>query len=71
MRLDVPYGMRLRCSLRSEASFSRQLEALIAAVKFVEANRLQNEELLVHRERFVDSWIKEIFIWVLKAFVQG
>ena len=31
-------GTRLRCSLRSEASHPRQLEVLIAAVKFIEAN---------------------------------
>ena len=30
---------------------------------------LLNEELLVQGERFVDSWIKETFIWILAAFV--
>ena len=28
---------------------------------------LKNEELLVHSERFVDSWIEETFIWILAA----
>ena len=26
---------------------------------------------LVHGEMFVDSWIKETFIWILAAFVHG
>ena len=34
----VPFGTRLQCSLGSEASDSRQLEILNAAVKFMEAN---------------------------------
>ena len=38
MRLHVPSGTKLRNSLRSEASNLRQLEILIAAVKFMEAN---------------------------------
>ena len=37
-RLGVRSGTRRRCSLRSEASNSRQLEVLIAAVLFMEAN---------------------------------
>ena len=61
----------LRCSLRSESSHSRQLEILIAASKFVEANGIKRKELLVQGERFVDSWIKETFIWILAAFVQS
>ena len=32
---------------------------------------LQNEEPLVHSERFVDSWIEEIFVWILVASVHG
>ena len=36
--LRVPFGTRLLCSLRSEASDPRQLEILNAAVKFMEAN---------------------------------
>ena len=31
----------------------------------------KNEELLVHDERSVDSWIKETVIWILVAFVHG
>ena len=31
----------------------------------------KNEELLVHSERFVDSWIEETFIWILVAFAHG
>ena len=37
-RLRVPFGTRLQCSLRSEASEPRQLEILNAAVKFMGAN---------------------------------
>ena len=36
--LRVPSGMRLLCSLRSEASDPRQLGILKAAVKFMQAN---------------------------------
>ena len=38
MHLRVPSGVRLQCSLRSEASDPQQLETLNAAVKFMEAN---------------------------------
>ena len=38
MPLGVRSGMRLRCSLRSETNYSRQLEILIVTVKFVEDN---------------------------------
>ena len=32
---------------------------------------LKTEELLIHSERFVDSWIEETFVWILVAFFQG
>ena len=66
----MPFGTRLQCSLGSEASDPRQLEILNAAVKFMEAN-WPSEELLIHSERFVDSWIEETFVWILVAFVHG
>ena len=28
-------------------------------------------EVLIHSERFVDSWIEETFVWILVAFVHG
>ena len=56
-------GFWLRRGLRSEASNPRQLEVRVAAEKF--------KELLVHTGRFVDSWIKEKFVWILAAFVHG
>ena len=61
-RLRVPSGVRLQCTLRSEASDPQQLEKLIG---------LQNEEPLIDSEMFVDSWIEEIFVWILVAFVHG
>ena len=45
-----------------------QLEILIAAVKLMEANLPQNKELLVHSERFVDSWFEETIIWLTASF---
>ena len=36
--LRLPSERRLRCSLRSEASYPAELEILIAAVKFGEAD---------------------------------
>ena len=61
---------RIRHNLRSEASNPQQLEILTAASsrKLI---GLENEELLVHSDRFVDSWIEEIFSWILAAFVHG
>ena len=32
---------------------------------------LKTEELLIHSERFVDSWIEETLVWILVAFVHG
>ena len=60
--LEVHSGTRPMRSLRSETSNPKQLEILIVAVKFMQANLPLNEELLVHSTRFVDSWIEETFI---------
>ena len=67
----MPSGARLQCSLRNEARVPRQLEILNAAVKFMEANWVQNEETLIHSERCVQSWIEETFAWILLGFVHG
>ena len=32
---------------------------------------LEGWELLVHSERFVDSWVKKAFIWRLAALVEA
>ena len=52
------------CALGSEA---KALEIINAAVNFMEVNQPSNEEILFHRERFVDCWIEEIFICMLVA----
>ena len=54
-----------------QASNFRQLEILIAGGSSRKLNGLKNEELLVHSERFVDSWVEETFIWILAASVNG
>ena len=71
----MPSRPRLQCSLRSEASNPRKLAVLAvlnAAVKFTwKLIGLQNEETVIHSERFVDSWIEETFVWILVALAHG
>ena len=61
-------GSRLRRILRREASNPQQSEILIPVVKLMVADWPKNEEVPFHIERFVDSWVKETFIWTLAAF---
>ena len=52
---------RFICALSTDA------KARAGATKLV---GIQNEELLLHGEMFVDSLIEEIFFWILVAFAR-
>ena len=32
---------------------------------------LKDEELLAHREKFVDAWVEKAFVWILASFIYG